>query len=112
MPQPAYEYRYSIPEECEDSRYPFRSTWRGDDPSYREYIARDAAEHHNEYHDGWEASWPLVFRLETMEGAVLGDFSVDKEMVPHYSARAIKSTQLHSPAPEDAARAASETSGS
>lgn len=54
--------------------------------------AADAAERcadvwHN-LRDGWEAAWPLTFRVKD-EAGVETDFSVEREVVPSFRAHAV-----------------------
>src|SRR5574341_487979 len=55
--------------------------------------AADAAEAYADYvhseRDGWEATWPLVFRVRCPDGST-ADFEVDREYVPEFSAAPIK----------------------
>lgn len=51
--------------------------------------ASDAAEAYADYvhnqRDGYEASWPLQFRVRCPNGSIL-DFEVDREAVPEFTA--------------------------
>lgn len=69
------ETRYELP------------TFPGTDPSDR---AVDAAEDYHGNHDGWESSWPLVLTLYgSEEGPAVAKFEVERESVPHFSAREV-----------------------
>lgn len=76
-------YTYCRPEYCEDSRYNFTSTWDAEDA---EYLAEDAAENFHDLHDGWESEWPIVFRIFDANGNSIGDFEVEREHRPVFSA--------------------------
>lgn len=43
------------------------------------------AEHAHDDRDGWDSSWPLVFRVRSPDGTI-SDFEVDREYVPEFSA--------------------------
>jgi fibronectin type 3 domain-containing protein len=66
--------------------------------------ASDAAEAYADYvhsqRDGYESSWPLVFRVCSPDGSI-SDFEVDREYVPEFSASPVKSVKPA--AEEDAA---------
>ena len=55
--------------------------------------ASDAAEAYAEYahdeRDGYECTWPLVFRVRCPDGST-ADFEIDREYVPEFSARSVK----------------------
>jgi hypothetical protein len=59
-------------------------------PSYRSLDAKDAAEVYADYchahRDGWDATWPLDFRVKCEDGSIV-DFEVDREAVPEFTAR-------------------------
>jgi hypothetical protein len=57
------------------------------------------AEHAHDDPDGWDSSWPLVFRVRCPDGAT-ADFEVDREYVPEFSAAALE--------PEDSAEPGAE----
>jgi len=58
-------------------------------PSTTLYDAKAAAEAYADYayrqRDGWESTWPLVFRVRGSDGQVT-DFDVDCQHVPEFSA--------------------------
>jgi hypothetical protein len=62
-------------------------------PSTVLYDAEDAAEAYAEYahdnRDGYESSWPLVFRVRCLDGATC-DFEVDRDYAPQFSAAPVK----------------------
>jgi len=62
-------------------------------PSFSLGSASDAAEAYADYahdnRDGWESSWPLVFRVRCPDGTTC-DFEVDREYAPEFSATAVK----------------------
>ena len=80
-------YKYCVPDHCDESRYSFESQWQND-PNYLEYIAEDAAENYHDSHDGWESVWSLTFEIFLEGGKSLGEFVVDLEARPHFSATA------------------------
>ena len=47
------------------------------------------AEHAHDHRDGWDSSWPLVFRVRCPDGT-MADFEVDREYVPQFSAAALE----------------------
>jgi hypothetical protein len=47
------------------------------------------AEHAHDDRDGWDSSWPLVFRVRCPDGTTC-DFEVDREYVPEFSAAALE----------------------
>jgi hypothetical protein len=55
--------------------------------------AADAAEAYADYvyynRDGYEASWPLVFRVRCADGST-ADFEVNREYVPEFTASSVK----------------------
>lgn len=57
--------------------------------------AAEAAETYADYahgnRDGWESTWPLVFRVRCPDGTVL-DFDVDREYAPEFTASPVKPT--------------------
>ena len=59
------------------------------------FDAGDAAEAYADYvhsqRDGYECTWPLVFRVRCPDGST-ADFEVDREYVPEFSATPVKST--------------------
>lgn len=115
MKPKGYEFNYLVFESCADTRYKLTSDWNLDeaDRHILEAVAQEAADDFGENHDGHELTWPVMLRLEKLDGTVLGDFEVYREMEPRYTAlMRSKPTQPHSPAPEGAVTAASETSES
>jgi len=52
--------------------------------------ASDAAEAYADYvhdnRDGWECTWPLMFRVRSSDGST-ADFEVDREYVAEFSVR-------------------------
>ena len=78
---PSYRYAVYADETLEDSRL-FESTWNEKHPYF---VAADAAKHyHGRY--GWEASWPIDFRIWTEAGQELGKFEVHRDFVPEFYA--------------------------
>lgn len=57
------------------------------------YDAAGAAEAYADYvhsaRDGYESSWPLVFRVRSSDGST-ADFEVDREIVPEFRASPVK----------------------
>ena len=55
--------------------------------------ASDAARAYADYvhfqRDGWESTWPLMFRVRCLDGSV-ADFEVDREYVPEFRVAPIK----------------------
>ncbi len=81
-----YQYKYIVEDFCEtpDDVKTFSSNW--DISVNPDYVAEDAAQDLFESHDGWEATWPLVFVLFSVTGYKLGRFSVELEHQPAFSA--------------------------
>lgn len=79
-------YSYCVVDQCEESRYKFGSSWDRDSP---EYLAEDAADNFHHLHDGWECDWPLTFRVFDTDGQKIGDFEIDRDMSPVFSATSI-----------------------
>lgn len=50
-------------------------------------VVHEAARDFHQRHDGWEAHWPLTIRLLSESGALLGEFEVDRELVPVFRVR-------------------------
>ena len=65
---------------------PFESKYT-DTPNY---IAEDAATCFFENYDGWESSWPLVFSIFTMKNRFIGDFEIELESTPVFTATKIR----------------------
>lgn len=69
-------------------------------PSFSLGTAADAAEAYADYahnqRDGYEASWPLVFRVRGPDGSV-EDFEVNRDFVTEFSAAPVKAK----PAPSE-----------
>ncbi len=67
-------------------------------PSTCLYDASAAAEAYADYvyrqRDGWEDTWPLVFRVRGPDGQV-ADFEVDCAHVPEFSASRVKEPTRH-----------------
>lgn len=57
--------------------------------------ARAYAEHVYRQRDGWEATWPLVFRVRSPDGST-ADFEVHCEQVPEFSASPLKPSKKRS----------------
>jgi hypothetical protein len=72
---------YRVPEHSQDNEYEVATPY--DDPLL---VAEAAADDYFDEHDGWESRWPLVFRLFTEDGEEVGDFLVELEARPHFSA--------------------------
>lgn len=57
----------------------------------------DAAEAYADFahsnRDGYECTWPLMFRVRCQDGTLV-DFEVDREIVPEFSARPIKPLEM------------------
>ena len=54
------------------------------------YIAEDAAQHYFNYEDGYEAEWPLIFSIFSIDDKFIGNFEVELESEPSFMARIIK----------------------
>jgi hypothetical protein len=63
------------------TKYEFNPTW----PNHHD-AAQDAADDYHSNHDGWEASWPVDFSVESPDG-VVKSFSVDREARPEFYVR-------------------------
>jgi len=77
-----YQYAVEDHDESFDNATKFDSGWG---PDFPDYIAEDAAEYEFSNRDGWEATWPLTFRLWDMDGKKLGVFEVEQEAVPSFN---------------------------
>ena len=53
---------------------------------HAEWAAGDAAEDYHGNRDGWECEWPLTFKLRDENGRDLGQWEVEMEMAPSFSA--------------------------
>ena len=74
---PSFEYGFT-----------YHSNYRSVDVHY-DLIVSDMAEYFFHNHDGWEAKWPLTFRIweelsDETEGKLIGDFEVEMEARPHF----------------------------
>lgn len=80
------ELAYSVgtSEQCHDSRFSFPKGQKTYGESWS-LIADELAEDYNDNHDGWEAAWPLELRIYS-DNKEVARFSVEKEMVPSFSA--------------------------
>jgi hypothetical protein len=83
------KYRYCRPETMGSDDYHEFQAHLG--PEDGEYLASLAAEDYHSHHDGWESSWPIEIVLMEPNGAVIGTYSVDREMQPHFYARELES---------------------
>lgn len=52
--------------------------------------AETAAEHYHVHRSGWEASWPLRFRVKAATTGEIFDIDVEREVVPRFSGTVIK----------------------
>ena len=77
---------------------PIVSGWKSDTRStiwvaFDALDAKKAAEHYagfcHSQRDGWEASWPLTFRVRLPDGTT-EDYEVDRETVPEFTATKVK----------------------
>lgn len=80
-------YRYNIPDTMgSDEWFEFRSRHYYHPDAC--FIVEDAAEDYHQKHDGWEASWPITFIVQLMDGTDLGTYDVERESVlAFYSTR-------------------------
>lgn len=87
-------YQYSVYEKApEENRYTIKSARLYDlnDSWDIELVAQDAADDFYFEHDGWEVkSWPIIFHIWAPDDRYLGEFSVDMEMLPHFTACKVK----------------------
>lgn len=60
----------------------------GSDGRDFEMMAEHCAEQWHSNHDGWEATWPVEFRVYE-DDIEVGRFSVDREYVPHFYGNAL-----------------------
>lgn len=82
-------YRYTRPETMgPDDYYEIKSNF--DPSSDGDWIAEQAAEDYHSHHDGWEACWPITVVISDNEGAIIGEYEVERESVPQFSAREVK----------------------
>ena len=69
-------------------------------PDTRLRDAADAAEayarHAHDQRDGWDSSWPLVFRVRDPDGATC-DFEVDREYVTEFRAAPVRAAAAGAP---------------
>lgn len=79
-------YWYSA-NEC-SHRYAVESIWDCENEVEHTCIAGDAADDYHSEHDGWEASWPIVFELFDAEDAAtpFARCEVDREYEPAFFA--------------------------
>lgn len=98
---------YYIPEHGETPKdacelrklYPWRSI-----PSDPKDFAEAAAEYCQSCRDGWEWSWPVTF-VVLSDGVEAARFSVEREMVPEFSAAEVRSNTMGQQRPaEDSAQ--------
>jgi len=54
------------------------------------YVAEDAATYFFENCDGWESEWPIIFSIFTMENKFIGDFEIELESTPVFTATKIR----------------------
>ncbi len=79
---------YSVPEQCEKSRYWYVSPWVRT-PSHM-FLAECCAEDYHGNHDGRKCDWPLVFVLfDTEDGPEIARFTVELEILPAFNATGI-----------------------
>jgi hypothetical protein len=66
--------------------------------------AADAAEAYASYvhdnRDGYEASWPLKFRVRGPNGSIQ-DFEIERETIPAFKATLVKTGVADQPSPEE-----------
>lgn len=64
--------------------------------------ARDAvrryAEHCHNNRDGWEETWPLMFRVRMLDGTTC-DYEVEREMVPNFVVESDRSRERREATP-------------
>jgi hypothetical protein len=58
--------------------YEFETDFDADDVRW---IAENAADDYYHMHDGWEAFWPLTFKV-FIDGKSIGTFEIDQEFEP------------------------------
>ena len=84
---------------------PITEGWKDDNSkcihiAFTPMDAGEAAERYAEWchshRDGWEASWPLVFRVLSPDGT-LTDFSVDRESRPIFAAHEVGRPRREAP---------------
>ncbi|EMK7762503.1 TPA: hypothetical protein ACJIYU_004434 [Yersinia enterocolitica] len=78
---------------CRTEGWVFPGNAEDIDPAYSsdggpEFLAAIAAEDYWERFDGWESNWPLSFEI-FIDGVSAGNFSVDMEQQPTFSATKI-----------------------
>ena len=83
-----YLYKYAVEEHGEsyEDAMEFASLWEGHLP---QYVAEEMAEYEFHNRDGWEAEWPLTFRLWDADGEELGVFEIKLEEEPSFHATII-----------------------
>ena len=88
-------WKYKIPEECDESIYDVpkqRNIINGIEFEYSqddaEYAAQAAGENDYHNHDGWDSIWPKTFEM-FYKGKSEGLFSIDAEPSIHISATRI-----------------------
>jgi hypothetical protein len=63
--------------------YEIETVWDDDDGAE---IAEEAADNYQSMHDGWEKHWPLEFEIRALDDRVIGNFTVEREFEPVFSA--------------------------
>jgi len=84
------KYGYIIPDHGDYVIDHVTSAFEDPDEWELEMIAQDCAKNYHDWHDGWEGSWPMDFRIVNKSGAALGTYSVDRETRPYFVTRGIK----------------------
>ena len=70
--------------------YSFESIWDEESP---EELAEAAAADYWSNRDGWEATWPISFAIFGADSSLIGNFDVELEYDPWFSAKAVKEAQ-------------------
>ena len=79
--------RFSFPK----SQHLYHESWS--------LVVTDLADDYHSYHDGWESTWPLEFRIYK-DGSELARFNVDCEHEPRFYESQISPPPFSSPTRE------------
>lgn len=84
------QYRYTT-----DYHGPFGLKINIEDEGDLSYVAEQAADDFHTNHDGWECSWPRQFKIIGPDDTVLGEFEVDRDVEPVFSAHKLQGEKQH-----------------
>jgi hypothetical protein len=66
--------------------------WRPDDRYHIAWAAEEAAEVFHSEHDGWEAQWPVIFRIYPPGSDTFVRVEVEREAVPAFDGHILDGT--------------------